>query len=209
MYSVNIHLVAFPAPIIHWLLCTTKFHCLVGLTGRLVFNVYLGTTAPIKRTITPMVNNPIYNDSGSPVVYEQVRPIQLSRFNSTVSSHSNLDHGINHAPSPTHSFGNRTPMDPYHINNQPRSPGSTGSSTAFIWPYSTIQQANAATFDAIEASVANETGQTNVPLPHSTPADDSYMTMHSVVKPKNINLENDLSRPRHAIDIHGNQYIEC
>lgn len=168
------------------------------------------TQAPIKRTIPPMVNNPIYHDSGSPVVYEQVRPLQLERFNS-VSSHSNLDCGINRAPSPTHSSGSRTPTAPYHLNNQPRSPGSTGSSTAFIWPYSTIQQTNAATFDAIEASVANETqiGQTSVPLPSSTPGDDNYMTMHSVAKSKNVNIENDLSRPRYVIDRHGNQYIEC
>ena len=83
----------------------------------------------------------------------------------------------------------------------------------FAWPYSSVQQPNAATFDAIEADVENATrlamGQTCAPLPTSTPGEESYMTMHSAANAKNVNVQNSTGNPRYAIDIHGNRYIEC
>ena len=69
-----------------------------------------------------------------------------------------------------------------------------------------------ATFDAIQASVQTLTrvaDQGHALAPQGTPGEENYMTMNSVAKTKNVNEENDTERPHYAIDIHGNQYIEC
>lgn len=173
---------------------------------------YPDLKAPLKRTITPMVNNPIYvGDEDSPY-YEQVRPYRLKRFNST-SSHSNLDSPFNRVSTPSHTSS--PPTSPHHIpNNRPATPGSSScGAPMFTWPYSTVQPPNAATFDAIEADVENATrlatGQICAPLPTSTPGDDSYMTMHSAANSKDVNVQNVMGNPRYAIDLHGNRYIEC
>jgi hypothetical protein len=166
---------------------------------------------PLKRTITPMVNNPIYGGDRSPPLYEQVRPPHLQRFNSA-PSHSNLDSPLSHMTSPVHSSLSHIPVSPHHIiNNIPRSPGSPHSNTLFTWPYSTIQHTDPAMFDAIEADVENAARQAAArePRPPSTPGEDSYMTMSAVTKPKDVNIRNDQGHPRYAIDIHGNRYIEC
>lgn len=150
-----------------------------------------------------MVNNPIYDESHDSPFYEQVQPFK--RLNST-SSHSNLDSPGHRLPSPTQSATSPTaPL--YNNNHTATSPGSTTSNNAFMWPYSAVQSTNAATFDAIEADV-NRVTQTRAPLPSSTPGEESYMTMQSAANQKNV--QNITSgQPRYAIDIHGNQYIEC
>ena len=152
-----------------------------------------------------MVNNPIYNREEHGPFYEQVSPLHLKRLNST-SSHSNLDSPFHRIPSPT--LSPSTPTSPHCVtNNVPASPVSTGSNTAFTWPYSAVQPTNAATFDAIEADVENATrlatGQTRVVVPSSTPGEDSYMTMQAVA---NMNTR---GQPQYVIDVHGNKYIEC
>lgn len=170
-----------------------------------------GLKAPLKRTTTPMVNNPIYAGDDDAPYYETVQSLQLKRLNST-SSHSNLDSPFNHI---SNSSRSSTPVSPHHLpNNRVTTPGSTGPGPLCTWPYSTVQPTNAATFDAIEADVENATrlamGQTCAPLRANTPGEDSYMTMHSATNLKNVNnIQNAQGQPRYTTDVHGNRYVEC
>ena len=156
-----------------------------------------------------MVKNPIYTDD-SPVyedIHDRCRSQQLMRLASN-SSHSHLDTPNNCMPSPTQSsHSHAMPSPQCFINNAPGSPYSNG---AFNWHYAEARPPPPETFDAIHANVQMEArlaGQTNLQLQPNTPGEESYMTMSSVPK-KNAKLENT-HEPRHAVDKHGNQYIEC
>ena len=175
-------------------------------------HILTAVKAPVKRTTTPMVSNPIYDgESHESPFYEQVQtPLSLKGLNST-SSHSSLDTPSHRLPSPTQST--TTPTTPSHplYSRAVSSSGSTTYNNSFAWPYSAVPPTDAATFDAIEADVNRLAScQTRVTQPPSnTPGEDSYMTMHSVANHKNVNAQNGLGQPRYAIDIHGNRYIEC
>ena len=156
---------------------------------------------------TPMVDNPIYiGDSHGPF-YEQVPPLP-KRLNST-SSHTNLDSPGQRLPTPN----NVTPVSThplYRNGGTPGSPTSTTSSNAFSWPYAIARQTSAASFEAIQADVENRmaaAAAVNQTLPSCTPGEDSYMTMQPAAK--SVNEQNTQGKPRYAIDIHGNRYIEC
>ena len=171
-----------------------------------LFVPHLVVKAPVKRTTTPMVNNPIYDTETNTPFYEQVPSLNLKRLNS-VSSHSNLDSPGYRAPSPANSTTtSASTRQLYRNGGSPVSPGSPTSNNSFSWAYAAVHPTNAATFDAIEADVENQlsAGQT---LPPCTPGEESYMTMHSAANHKNTN--NPQGQPRCAVDIHGNRYIEC
>ena len=160
-----------------------------------------------------MVTNPIYSEERGPVyefIPENLRPPAL-HTQASYTSQSNLDSPQGRIHSPTHSNGSRPSSPSYRLNNAI----SPYSKNAFIFPYGVVQPTNPATFDSINASVQNvtripeQTQSHGQLVPQGAPGEESYITMHQVDKTKTQNVESGTFQPHYAVDMHGNQYIEC